>query len=103
MYTGSTDKVTKNNFKLWKAKTIPIIKTVPTSKNIDKTALANASIILLASLNLDIISPVFLVAKNSIGRLKTCLIYPKIISIDNRCPNIMSKNSLEYMKIELNI
>ncbi len=66
---------------------------MPTSKNIEITVLAKASIILLASLKRETISPVFLVAKNSIGNSKICLIYPKIISIDNLCPKIVNKKS----------
>ena len=68
----------------------------------ETTILAKASIILLASVNLETISPVFLVEKNSNGSSKICLMYSKIISVDNFCPKIANKKSLLYTKIELN-
>ena len=49
-------------------RTTEIIKTVDTSKKIDRIVEASASMILFASVKRDTISPVLRVAKKDIGR-----------------------------------
>ena len=91
---GTAIKDKKNNCVLCIAKTIPTISTIDTSKNKERIVLAKASIIEFASVNLETISPVRLVEKKDIGRLKICLMYPNMTSIDNLS---VTKKLLHYV------
>ena len=65
---GSASKLMKNRLVFWEKSTIEMIKMLDKSKNIERMVEASASIILLASVKRDTISPVRRVAKKDIGR-----------------------------------
>lgn len=73
--------------------------TVEISRKTDKIVLARASTIELASVNLEIKSPVCRVKKKDMGNLKICLIYAKMTSIVNLCSKRNSRNSCPYDNI----
>lgn len=57
------------------------------SKKIDIVKLAKASIILLASENLETISPVFLLEKKEAGKMKICSKYLNKMLLPTSCPS----------------
>ena len=65
---GSASRLMKKSVIFCENKTSEIIKIVDTSKKIDRMVDANASMILLASVKRDTISPVLRIAKKDIGR-----------------------------------
>ena len=71
---GRPNKLMKKRLLFCKNKIIEIINIIDISKKIEIVVEAKASMILLASVNRDTISPVRRVAKKDIGRLKICLI-----------------------------
>ena len=71
---GIANKVIKKRLLFCTNKITEIINTVDIFKKTEITAEATASMILLASVNRDMISPVRRVAKKDMGKSKTCLI-----------------------------